>query len=64
MATFHQSQQHHTNDSLIDDIPTFDGKPELYCDWILKIQNIAAVSIQYPKELTSGKAQGTVIKYL
>ena len=52
------------NDSLIDDIPTFEGKPELYYDWILKLENIAAVTKQNLKELTLGKAQGVVINYL
>ena len=32
LQVIHQSQWEHTNDFLIDDIPTFDGKPELYFD--------------------------------
>ena len=32
------------NDSLFDDIPTFDGKPEFYFDWILKLETIAVVT--------------------
>ena len=58
----HQSQQDHTNVSLIGDIPTFDGKPELYFDWILKLENIAAVTKQNTKELALGKSEGVVIK--
>ena len=30
LHVIHQSQWDHANDSLIDDIPTFDGKPVLY----------------------------------
>ena len=32
------------NDSLIDDITKFDGKLELNYHWILKLENIAAVT--------------------
>ena len=49
---------------MIDDIPTFDGKPELYFDWILKLENIAVVTKHNPKELALGKAQGAIIKCL
>ena len=38
----------HADDSLIDYIPTFDGTPELYFDWIIKIENIAAVTAHNP----------------
>ena len=51
-----QSKKDHANDSLIDDIPNFDGKPKLYFDWILKKENMAAVSKWDPKELALGKA--------
>ena len=34
----HQFQCHHANDSLIDDIPTSNGNPELDFDWILKLK--------------------------
>ena len=44
LQVIHQSQQDQTNNSLIDDIPTFDGKSELYFVWILKLENIAAVT--------------------
>ena len=50
------------NDSLIDDIPIFDRKPELHFDWILKVENIAVVTKCNPTELDLGKAQGMVIK--
>ena len=53
----YQSQQDHKHDSLIDDIPTFNGKPELYFGWILKIENIATVTKQNPKDLALVKAQ-------
>ena len=62
----HQSWQDHANNFLVDDIPTFNGKPELYFDLILKLENIAA-TIKWkwnPKELALGKAQGIVIKCL
>ena len=39
-----QSQRDQANDSLINDIPAFDGKPELYFYWILKFKNIAEVT--------------------
>ena len=45
-------------------IPTFDGKPYLYFDWILKLENMASVTRWNPRELALGKAQGTVIKCL
>ena len=64
MLVIHQCQQHLKSDCLINDIPTFDGKPELYFDWILKLENIATVTKQNPKELVLGIARGTVIKYL
>ena len=44
----HQSKQEHVNDPVIDDIPTFDGKPVLNFDWILKLENKAAVTKQNP----------------
>ena len=44
IQVIHQSQRDHTNDYIIDDITTFDGKPELYFDLILKLENIAAVT--------------------
>ena len=44
------------NESLIDDIPKSDGKPVLYFDWILKLENIAAVTMCNPMELDLGKA--------
>ena len=40
----HQSQRDHANDFLIDVMLAFDGKPELYFSWILKLENIAAVT--------------------
>ena len=52
------------NDSLIDDIPIFGGKPELFFEWILKLENIAVVMKWNPTELALRKAQGTVIKCL
>ena len=33
----------------------FDGKPELYFDWILRLESIAAVTKQNPMELTLEK---------
>ena len=62
LHVIHQSQR--ANDSLIDNITTFDRKPELHFDWILKLENIAAVTKQNAKELALGKAQGAVIKCL
>ena len=32
------------DDSLVDHMPTFDGKSELYFYWILKLENIATVT--------------------
>ena len=37
---------------------------ELYCNWSLKLENIAAVTKEHPKELVLGKAQDAVIKCL
>ena len=39
-----QSQRDPANGSLIDNILAFDGKPELYFDWILKLENITAIT--------------------
>ena len=36
LQVIYQPQRDHANDSLIDDIPDFDGKPELYFNRILK----------------------------
>ena len=36
LQAIQQSQKDRTNNSLINDIQTFDGKPELYFNWILK----------------------------
>ena len=58
-------QQDHANHSLIDDIPAFDGRPELYFDWILKLQNKTIVTKWNSKEWYSlGKVQGLVVKCL
>ena len=54
----------HANDSLIDDVLTFDGKPELYFDWILMLENVVLVTKCNPKDLALGKAQGTLINCL
>ena len=64
LQVIHQSQWDFENDFYTDDIPTFDGKPELYFDCVLKLENTAAVTKQNPKDLALGKAQGTVIKCL
>ena len=32
-----QSQRDHPNESPIDDVSSFNGKPELYFDWMLKL---------------------------
>ena len=64
LQVIHQSQWDHMNNFVIDDIPTFDWKLELYFDWILKLESIAPVTKWNPKELALGKAQGTVIKCL
>ena len=64
LQVIHQSQRDHANDSLIDDISTFHGKPELYFHWILMLENIAAVTKCNPKELALGEAQCAVIKCL
>ena len=58
------SKRDHVNDSLIDDIPTFHGKCELYFNWILKLKNIVTITKQHTKEFALGKAQGAVIKCL
>ena len=42
----------HANDSLNDNIPTFDGKPEIYFHWIQKLENVVVVTKQNPRELT------------
>ena len=52
------------NNSIIKNIPTFDGEPELLFDWILKLENTAAVTKWYPIELALGKAQGALFKDL
>ena len=59
-----QSQCDHANDSLIGDVPAFDGNPELYFDLILKVENIAAVTKYNPKALALGIVQGAVINCL
>ena len=64
MQAIQQSQGEHTNDSLIADISTFDGKPMLHFYWILKLENIATVPELNPKELALGKAQSAGIKGL
>ena len=51
------SRDDYANDSFIDDIPTFHGKPALYFDWILRLENIAVVTKCNPKQLALGKAQ-------
>ena len=40
----YSNHRDHANDFLIDDIHPFDGKPQLYFGWILKQENIAAVT--------------------
>ena len=52
------------NNFIIKNIPTFDGEPELLFDWILKLENMAAVTKWYPIELALGKSQGALFKYL
>ena len=64
LQVIHQSQRDHVNDSLISDIPTFNGKPEPYFNWILRLEKIATVTEGSPKELALGKAQGEVINCL
>ena len=49
---------------LMDDIPTFHGKPELYCDWILKLENKATVTKCNSKQLGLEKVHSTVTKCL
>ena len=44
LQVIHQSKKDHANDSLTDNIPTFHDKPDLYFDWILKLENIAPVT--------------------
>ena len=44
LQAIQQSQRDHAYDSLTDDIPSFDGKPELYFSWILKLENITTVT--------------------
>ena len=39
-----QAQLGHANDSLIDGILTFDGTPNKYFEWILKLENIPVVT--------------------
>ena len=38
-----QSQRDHANDTLIDNIPTFDGKLESYFDWIQIVENYKSI---------------------
>ena len=58
LKVMHQSQRDHTNDSLIDDIPTFYGKLELYFNWILKFENTTAVITWNPKRDGFRKSSG------
>ena len=62
--TWHELQRDHTNNSLTDDIPIFDGKPKLYFDWIVKLENITTVTKQNPEEIALGKAHRDIIKSL
>ena len=55
LLAIHQCQKDHAKDSLIDYTPMFDGELELYFDWIMRLENLAAVSKQNPKEWASGK---------
>ena len=48
----HQSQKEHSNDYLIDNKLIFDGKPECYFDWILKLENAAVVTKWNAKEVS------------
>ena len=45
-------------------MPSFDCKPKLYFNSILKLENIASVTKWNPKELALVKCQGAVIKFL
>ena len=38
--TIQQSQKDNAYDILTDEMPTFDGMPELYFNWILKLENL------------------------
>ena len=44
LQAIQKSQRDHANNSLIDDIPTFDSKPKLFSNWTLKCEKIAAVA--------------------
>ena len=41
LLTLSSNQREHANNSLTDDIPTFDGMSDTYFVWILKLENIA-----------------------
>ena len=43
LQVIHQVQRDHANDSLIDNILTFSGKPKFHFNWISKLENIAKV---------------------
>ena len=63
LQAIHKSLQDHADDSWIEDIPTFDGTPELYFDWIVKLEITAAVTKWTPKDLALGKSQDTIIQW-
>ena len=44
LQDIHQSQRNHANNSLINDMPTFCGKPELHFNLILKLENTDMVT--------------------
>ena len=64
LQAMQESKRDHANDTSIDDKPTSDDKPELDFNWILKLENIAEVTKQNPKESVLGDNQGAVMKCL
>ena len=57
LQSIQQLKRDYSDDSLIDDIPTFDGNVKLYFIWILKLENTVVETKWNPNELVIRKGQ-------
>ena len=64
LSTIIPLQDTRTNDAFLTDLPTFNGNPEEFLDWILKIEKVAALTGRSERELVTAKADGAVFKCL
>ena len=57
-----QLQDTRANDMYVNDLPTFSVEPQVFLDWILKVEKVSQLTGHPSRKLATAKSEGAVFK--